>query len=75
MKKLNPLLEKINNGDYLPCWVCLEMKGRIILTDRYCNICEEAFCEDHGSFRGGRIPYCIMDNTKLIKRAKENKVK
>jgi hypothetical protein len=47
--------ERIDNaGEWCPCRICEMMFRRIRLSLRYCQGCEQAFCEgEHGSFAYG----------------------
>jgi len=58
--------EKIERGKFVNCYICENMFLRIRQTKRYCNKCENGFCEgEHGSFTGGNIGVCVCCNTKL----------
>ncbi len=52
--------ERIENGEWVECRICLETFLRQRMTKRYCDTCGEGFCEgEHGNFRGGRIGVCV----------------
>ncbi len=70
-KTKTSLLEQMEVEGFGHCYICLELAGRIRFTNRYCNHCEGYFCYEHGSFRGNRIAYCIMHDSKLNKIADE----
>lgn len=59
----------MEDGHWGPCYICLQVYGRIRLTENYCRICddEEWFCTEHGTFRGGTIGYCLLHDKKLSK--------
>jgi hypothetical protein len=52
--------ERIANGEWVECRICLEAFARQRLTMRYCNACHEGFCEgEHGNFRGRGGGVCV----------------
>ena len=57
----NPDKEKINEGIWVPCRICVNAFRRIRLTKRYCAECEAGACEgEHLSFAIGRRGCCIQ---------------
>lgn len=64
--------EMITKGDVGYCYICKEVFDRIRITGRFCSHCDKWFCaEEHGSYSGGRIAFCLMHHTKLKKQANE----
>ena len=52
--------EKINEGDWVNCYICEQVFKRKRETKRYCNDCKRGFCEgEHGTFEGGKVAYCV----------------
>ncbi len=47
--------ERIENNEWVNCWICETAFRRKRETLRYCNVCERGFCEgEHGNFAYGK---------------------
>lgn len=70
----NKLLKKISSEEIGACYVCEYIFNRIRLTGNWCYYCHGWFCEEHGTFAGKKIPYCVVHDEKLRKKGEELKV-
>jgi hypothetical protein len=57
--------KRIEQGEWVDCWICAKVFARRRETMRYCHTCERGFCEgEHGSYSRSVATCVICATTK-----------
>jgi hypothetical protein len=52
--------QRIEQGQWVDCWVCEDIFHRLRKTSRYCRLCGRGFCEgEHGICAAGKCT-CVI---------------